>query len=123
VLKREITMPSGRKQLEIDWKRVDKLLEVQCSGTEIAAALGMHPDTLYNAVKREFNSDFSAYSQVKRESGKRLLKAKQFEVALEGDKTMLVWLGKQYLDQSDRQNVTHEGPISIRIVEDSTLDE
>lgn len=93
---------AGRPKAEIDWNKVDRLLEAQCTGTEIAATLGIHPDTLYNAVKAKFKSDFSAYSQQKKESGKRLLKAKQFEVAMSGDKAMLIWLGKQYLEQRDK---------------------
>jgi len=50
---------------------------------------------------------FSAYSTIKRGEGKELLRAKQFQIAMEGDKTMLVWLGKQYLDQSDHSAIDH----------------
>ena len=34
------------------------------------------------------------------------LRAKQFELAMRGNPTMLVWLGKQELGQTDRQQVS-----------------
>ena len=34
------------------------------------------------------------------------LRAKQFELAMRGNPTMLVWLGKQELGQSDRQQLS-----------------
>ena len=36
---------------------------------------------------------------------KRRLRRKQLELALEGDKTMLIWLGKQMLGQVDTPKV------------------
>lgn len=92
----------ARPKSKIDWSKVDDMLEKQCEGTEIAGALGMHPNTFYNRVQYEFDVGFSEYKQQKRESGKSLLRKKQFEVALEGNTTMLVWLGKQYLQQTDK---------------------
>lgn len=91
-----------RPKTKIDWSRVDDMLEKQCEGTEIAGALGIHPDTFYERVKEKHKVGFSEYKQQKRESGKSLLRKKQFEVALEGNTTMLVWLGKQYLQQTDK---------------------
>jgi hypothetical protein len=45
---------------------------------------------------------FSEYLQAKRGEGKELLRAKQFQSAMDGDRTMQIWLGKQYLNQSDK---------------------
>lgn len=78
------------------------MLEAGCDGTEVAATLGIHPDTLYNTCERDHKTGFSAYSATKRASGDRLLKVKQFEIAMTGDRTMLVWLGKQRLGQSEK---------------------
>jgi hypothetical protein len=95
----------GRKRITIDWDEVDKMLEAGCTGTEIAAALGMHPETLYGRCEQDNNIGFSDYLAQKRASGARLLKMKQFEIAMSGDKTMLIWLGKQYLDQTEKQEI------------------
>lgn len=67
--------------------------------------LGIHPDTLYKAVENEYKMTFTAYSQEKKAEGRELLRKKQFDIALDGDKTMLVWLGKQYLGQTDKSEV------------------
>ena len=37
------------------------------------------------------------------------MRAKQVELAKAGNVTMLIWLGKQMLDQSDKQEVTGKG--------------
>lgn len=92
----------SRPKTEIDWARVDELLVAQCDGAGIASILGIHPNTLYRLCEEEFSMSFSAYSQQKRGEGRELLRAKQYELALSGDKTMLVWLGKQYLNQREK---------------------
>lgn len=100
----------SRPSKEIDWNKVDRYLQAQCDGTGIAALLGIHPDTLYLRCQAEKKMGFSEYSALKRGEGKELLRAKQFAVAMEGDKTMLVWLGKQYLNQKDKS----ESNLSIK---------
>jgi len=44
------------------------------------------------------------------------LKRKQVEVALAGNTTMLIWLGKQYLDQSDKVDNTHSFGDSLKSI-------
>lgn len=92
----------GRKPASIDWERVDKLLRSHCTGTGVASLLGIHPETLYRTCKDKFKMDFSEYSRLKKSEGKELLREKQFDVALAGEKSLLIWLGKQYLEQSDK---------------------
>lgn len=92
----------GRPRVIIDWVKVDMYLKAGCTGTGIADMLGVSVDSLYNACLRDNKTNFSAYSQRKRESGDDMLRAKQFDVAMKGDKTMLVWLGKQRLGQADK---------------------
>lgn len=98
----------GRPKSKIDWAKVDNFLKAQCDGVAIASMFGIHPETLYGACQEKFNMGFSEYSAIKKSEGKELLRAKQFQVAMEGDKTMLVWLGKQLLDQKDKQHVQNE---------------
>ena len=49
---------------------------------------------------------FEDYSRQKKSEGRELLRAKQFENAMNGDKTMQIWLGKQYLGQKDKNDIT-----------------
>ena len=92
----------ARPKAKIDWKKVDKLLQAQCKGTGIAAILGIHPDTLYLTCERVHKMGFSEYSALKRSEGQELLRAKQFSTAMSGNVTMQIFLGKNYLEQTDR---------------------
>lgn len=96
---------SGGQYKTLDWDYIDKHLMSGCDGASIASHFGMHPDTLYNHVKKEKGMTFSAYKDLKYNDGNDLLKHTQYSVAIKGDKTMLVWLGKQRLGQSDQSNV------------------
>ncbi len=96
---------AGRKKAKIPWDKVDKLLEAGCTGTEIAAYLGVHPNTLYLACKDTNKCDFSEYYQGKRAKGNTGLKTAQYKLAMQGDKSMLIWLGKQRLGQVDKKEV------------------
>jgi len=101
---------AGRPEIQIDMKKVDDLLLAGCKGTEVAAYFGVHHDTLYDRVLKEKGMQFSQYSAEKRQKGESLLRAQQFAKALgvtkEGDNMMLIWLGKNRLDQTD--NVKQE---------------
>lgn len=96
----------GRPKANIDWKRVDHLLTCQCDGVGIAGILGISADTLYRACQEEHNIGFADYSAQKKSEGKELLRAKQFETAMNGNVTMQIFLGKQYLGQKDRNDMT-----------------
>lgn len=97
----------GRNKIKIDWKKVDNALMAGSNGVQVAAMLGIHYDTLANACQREHKTNFSDYLQAKREKGNNLLLNKQYELAMKGDRGMLIWLGKQRLNQSDKKDFDH----------------
>ncbi len=88
----------------INWKEVDEKLEAGSSGTEVASALGMHPDTLYLRCVKEKEMGFSEYSQIKRACGDVRLRNAQFKSAMDGNITMQIWLGKVRLKQKEPTN-------------------
>ncbi len=92
----------GRPRIEIDWKEFDKLCGLQCTLEEIAGWYNCCVDTIENRVKEEHSITFSEYFKQKRSSGKISLRRKQYETAMSGNPTMLIWLGKQYLKQTDK---------------------
>lgn len=77
----------ARPKTNIDWQKVDNYLKAQCDGVAIAGILGIHPNTLYEACQETNKISFSEYSAIKKGEGKEILRAKQFQVAMEGDKT------------------------------------
>ncbi len=99
----------GRPKADIDWQTVGKLLEAGCAGTDIASQLGISATTLQRRCRAENNVSFAAFSQQKRMAGDNLLRAAQYKAAMEGNTTMLVWLGKQRLGQSDKNELTGKG--------------
>jgi hypothetical protein len=98
----------ARPKANIDWDKVGKYLQKQCSAVGIAGLFGISTDTLYLRCKQDLNIDFTAFSEQKKSEGKELLRAKQFDAAMAGDKVMLVWLGKQYLEQREKSDISHD---------------
>jgi len=92
---------AGRPKAVVNWKTVDSMCKVHCTGEEQAAILGINYDTLNAACKRDKKMDFSDYYAQKSAGGKMSLRRKQFASAAAGNPTMLIWLGKNWLGQSD----------------------
>ena len=94
-----------RPEVPIDWNKVDELLIAGCLGNEIAAYFNLHQRTFYERVFKKYNMTFTAYMSEKKSKGDSLLRAHQFAKALGltdiGDNTLLIWLGKNRLKQSD----------------------
>ena len=106
-----------RPQIPIDWKMVDKLLESGCIGTDIAGSLGCHPQTFYDRCWKENGVTFTEYASQRRSSGDNLLRAAQMQVALQGNTSMLIWLGKNRLSQKDDpvQDVAFNGTLAVML--------
>jgi hypothetical protein len=86
---------AGRPKLIIDPNRVYELSSLGCTNKEIGHALGCSDDTLEHRFLAELRRG--------RGDLKEKLRAAQVKLALAGNVTMLIWLGKQYLGQSDTQ--------------------
>ncbi len=109
----------GRPEAEIDWDKVGRMLEAGCTAEGIAATFGIHVNTLRSRCWQDNKIVFSALRQQKRAKGDDLLRVKQYQLAMEGHPTMLIWLGKQRLDQTDKRELTGKdgGPVIIKWVD------
>lgn len=94
----------ARPRVKINWEEFDKLCSIQCTLLEIASWFGCSPDTIERACKREHRMGFADYFAQKAAKGKISLRRMQWQIAIGGDRTMLIWLGKQYLEQSERMD-------------------
>jgi len=92
---------TGRPRIEIDWEEFDKLCAIQATLREIASWFNCSEDTIERAVKREHGITFADYFKSKSGRGKISLRRMQFQAANAGNTSMLIWLGKQYLGQTD----------------------
>jgi len=93
---------TGRPLIKIDWKQVDTMCAIHCTGEEQAGILGIDYDTLNFACKREKGLSFSDYFKQKSAGGKMSLRRRQYTSAMDGNATMLIWLGKQWLGQEEK---------------------
>lgn len=107
----------GRPLAEIDWEHVEKLARCHCTGSQIAANIGVHPETLYDRVEARYGKLFSQFSQEMKQNGISLIKKKQFEKAEAGDNMMLIWVGKNFCDQSDNAKTNEQAAAVYRVVD------
>jgi hypothetical protein len=100
----------ARPRKPIDWANVEKLCGLQCTEVEISNFLGISVDTLARACQREYRTSFAEYFAQKRGLGKVSLRRAQWQTAQGGNPALLIWLGKQYLDQKDKNVQEISGP-------------
>lgn len=102
----EIVSTKGRPYFLINEQgklTIEKLASYMCTDEEIASLLGVSVDVLTNAKN---NETFTECKKRGFDNGKASLRRKQYEVAMGGNCTMLVWLGKQYLGQTEKVEQT-----------------
>ena len=90
----------GRKRTNINYSQLDKLLGLQCTLKECAFYFNCSEDTIERAVRRDKNTSFAEYRELKRQAGLISLRRNQFQLS-EKNPSMAIWLGKQYLNQND----------------------
>lgn len=113
-------MPAGRPKSVIDWKEVENLLLSGSPVREIAGYIGVDERTIYDRCEKDHGIKFSVYSQEFKAKGASILRAHQYAKALgktnDGDNTLLIWLGKQRLDQRDKPKEQDEEDDIVRRV-------
>lgn len=116
---------NGRPKLDVPFDKIDELSQLHCTPQEIIAYLrvfdmGISQDTLDRRFKEKFGTTFAAYVDQKQSAlGKKRLRELQWKAAENGNATILIWLGKQYLDQMEpvqRTELTGKdgGPLELQ---------
>lgn len=94
-------MPAGRPKAkaELTAAQVERLAKIGCADDEIAALAGIAESTL--------QENFRAHLTKGRAQLRERLRRRQLRRALDdGSDTMLIWLGKQYLGQRDKNDLS-----------------
>lgn len=94
----------ARPRIELNKEQFEKLCGIQCTLPEMACFFKCSEDTIERWCKREYKADFAEIFRIKRGLGKISLRRAQFRMA-ETNATMAIWLGKQYLGQTDKQEI------------------
>ena len=97
----------GRPKIQIDEEQLLKLAMLHCTNLEIAHFFDCSEDTI--------TGRFSDILAKGRSEGKRRLRKAQIALALKGNATMLIWLGKQMLGQQDRMEGTGFGNTVVNV--------
>lgn len=84
----------ARPKIQIDEQQVFKLAKLQCTHQEIASFFNVSTDTIVR--------HFADIILKGREIGKTSLRRAQYKYAIKGNPTLLIWLGKQYLGQTEK---------------------
>lgn len=98
----------GRPKKEIDYATVEKLASIMCTQEEIASFLDISVRTLLRDER------FCQIYKKGMDQGKMSLRRKQFGMS-DTNPTMAIWLGKQYLGQSDKRETTNTSTISLNM--------
>ena len=107
----------GRPRITIDWQLVEEACKIQCTQEEIASLAGCSVDTLVRHCKRKHKISFAEFFRGKRNGGKASLRRSQW-IMSKSNPTMAIWLGKQYLEQSDKQENRNVNEVKIEISKD-----
>ena len=91
------------KKYNIDPEEVEKLASFGCTNSEIASFYGCEDSLITKSYSRNITKG--------KETGKIRLRQMQWGAAKKGSVPMLIWLGKQVLGQTDRQEITEVRPI------------
>ncbi len=100
----------GRNKTVIPEEQVAQLSEYHCTNKEMA--------DFFDVPLQTFMDNFRDIITKHRLITKQRLRKKQLEVALSGDKTMLIWMGKQILGQSENP-ISDESSQVLPWLEDS----
>ena len=109
----------GRPKIHINWEEFEKLCNIQCTLSEIADWFKCSEDTIERRCTEEKKMLFAEYYKKNSAAGRISLRRSQFKYATAGNPTLLIWLGKQHLDQKDKHELEHSGnkdkPVGISI--------
>lgn len=109
---------------EMEFNGWDQLeaLAVWGSAEFCAQKLGMSADSLDRRLKERYGHGFAEYKHKIQEPLRINLMKKQYDVAMSGNTAMLIWLGKQYLKQKDKQEnevvIGDSSGVHISIIKD-----
>lgn len=101
----------GRPKSVFNWRECEYLCSIGCTQEEIAGFFQVKRDTLANRIKEEFGITWSEYYEKYSQGMKVAIRRKQFHVAMDGDTSMLKFLGKNYLGQKDQ--VDFDGQVKV----------
>lgn len=115
----------GRPRIELDdedFGKIVKMAEIMCTQDEICDIYGMSEQTLDERLKERGYLNFRDFYKKHCGQGKRSLRRLQWQSAQDGSVPMQIWLGKNWLGQTDKTEteIVEIPPLQIIAVTDAT---
>ncbi len=104
---------SDGKPIDINIEMVHQLAKQMLPLPDIAGILGIRTDELSSLINS--NGKLGDAIELGYSETRQSLRKTQLDLALNGHPSMLMWLGKQYLGQSDKHNVETKTEISVTV--------
>jgi len=101
------------------WAQLDALI-MWANKTYCCEVLSVNEKTLTARIQEKYGLSFYDYKDQKKEAMRVNLRKKQYDVAMAGNVSMLIWLGKNELNQTDRQEVDQVTKLEIIIDDDES---
>lgn len=92
----------------INQEHFEGMCRIQCTKDEMCGIFGVHEETLTKWCHQKYGVGFSDIYKKFASTGKMSLRRQQFKSAENGNVTMQIWLGKQYLGQTDKVESRNE---------------
>jgi len=103
----------GPQKMKIDYAKVKEMAQDQCTDAEIGRCIGY---TVQGFIKRKKDDpELVEALEDGRAIGATSLRRLQWQLAQEGNATMLVWLGKNYLGQTDKLEQKNDGALNVTV--------
>lgn len=99
----------ARPRKVIDEALLRKLAVIHCTQEEMASVVGVSVDTLQRRYAAQIKSG--------RDEGKMSLRRKMWEMALNGNVSLLIWLSKNELGMSDKVEEKKEVNAKVEAIE------
>ena len=106
---------AGRPRKVINQKQFESLCMIQCTQEEICSVLDVCEDTLDKWCQEVYGVHFSEVFRQKRNGGKCSLRRNQWKMS-ETNPTMAIWLGKQFLGQTDNKQLEVK-EVAVKIID------
>ena len=100
--------PVGRPKIKLDYETIEKLAGMMCTQEEIASYFDCDVRTLQR------DDEFCRAYKKGLDKGRMSLRRKQYAMS-ETNVTMAIWLGKQYLGQTDKIEQKQEDKLDVLI--------
>ena len=103
----------------INKEHFEGMCKIQCTKDEMCGIFNVHEETLTKWCHQEYSMGFSDIYKKLSSTGKMSLRRQQFKSAENGNVTMQIWLGKQWLGQTDKVESDNKNTQSINFIIES----